>query len=178
MAEPADDREGPRHDAGGVNFHLSRKEPARELMWVAFSLGIALVLAWFGGKLDGVYLLTFLAMFGGLYVATWLDESKADEDRSIKLRIGPAGIEIPEKLRSVIAWSDIEAISTSSHKGETTLHIVPAAETAGRIPVNEGWRKWLTGKGIDYQLSPLEGDAGDVIAAIRRYGPRHLTQDL
>lgn len=177
MTHP-DEHDGPEQVDDGVNFQLSRKEPARDLLWMAGSFGFVLLLAWYGGKVDGTYFLVFLGLFSLMYVFTWMDESKADEDRSVKLRIARDGIAIPDKFSGAIAWDDIEKLMTHTHKSSTTLHIVPREDASRPVPVNEGWRRWLVGKGIDYHVTPLEGDVDDIIAAIRRYGPNRLSDGL
>lgn len=178
MPAATDDHEGPRSDGDAVSFHLSRKEPSRDLMWMAGSFGVALLFAWFGGKLDGQYVLIFVGLFLVFYIVSYMDETKAEEDRSIKLRIGPDGMEIPEKFQDCIAWADIENVFTTQHKSTTTLHVVPFEATQGRIPVNDGWRRWVHGKGINYHITPLEGDPEDILAAIRRFAPERLAEKL
>lgn len=181
MDKPVTDRpsdfEGPRFENDGVDFHLSRKEPARELLWLAGTMGFVLMLAWFGGKVDTTYFLTFLAMFAVFYGASWYDESKAEEDRSIKLRVSREGIEIPEKYGGVIPWDAIEKLATHTHKSSTTLHVVPIDRTAYGLQQG-GWSKFLHGEGHSYLLNALEGSVDDVIAAIRRYAPSRLSEGL
>lgn len=172
------DHEGPHYEDDGINFHLSRKEPSHHLLWTAVSFGTVLLIAWIGGKVDFMYLLMLIGLFVILYLGSWYDEDNATRDRSIKLRVSQQGIEVPEKFSGVLAWDDIEGIQSKSYKGTVTLYIHPNEAGATRVPVNQGLRKYLVGKGIDYQIDHLEGDADDVLSAIRRFAPEHVTENL
>ena len=172
------DTEGPQYVDNRIEFRLSRKEPSQNLLWLAGGLGVGLLWAAFTGKIDTTYVLIYVGMFAVFYGLSWYDETNAEMDRQPKLTIGANGIEIPDRFRTTIPWEDIEKISTHTHKGSTTLHIVPVDPAAHGIEVKSGWSKFWTGDGVSYDITPLEGDTSDVHAAIRRFAPERLRGDF
>lgn len=165
-------------DSSSAEFRLCRKEPARALLFSALGLAVLLGLSWISGRVDGQLLFWSLLIFAIIYGFSRYQESQAEEDRTVKVRISREGIAIPDKFGGTMPWQAIEKISSSTHKGTTTLGLVIKRPEEHGLERQSGWSKFWLGEGVTYDITPLEGDPSEVIDAIRWYAPGALTGKL
>lgn len=161
-----------------VEFRLCPKEPSQHLLWFFGGFVLVAAFAWINDRIDGQFLLWGGGIALIMFIAARMDETKAVEDRSVKVRVSREGLAISEKFHGTISWDEIEKISSSSHKGQTTLGIILVNPEALGLAPQSGWSKFWMGAGIQYNITALEGDPDEVLGAIRWLAPPRLTESL
>lgn len=169
-------KDGPTHANGGVEFRLSRKKPATILFWMACVFMLMVVYFWITGQFRHTSVIwVLMIMLTGMYGITRYREVRADRDRSIKLRISPRGIEIPDAFAGVMSWNDIGKLRFSKYKDQTTLHVEPRDPGKYKFAPRPALLSWLPRKGGSVLINRIEGEKDDVVGALRRFGPDWLT---
>ncbi|MBL8588328.1 MAG: hypothetical protein JNK46_07350 [Methylobacteriaceae bacterium] len=164
-----------------IAFRLSRDKPMKGLLLgVLAMVGVGVwIFIERGG--DGLLIIGFfLIVFAFWHWQASRDQEIADVDREPRLILDAEGVTIPQMFTMRAPWSAIDGLSLYGSKhGEYLSLRMERPEDYGFEPhAGQKFARMLGDRTLDFDYHPLDCDKAQLVAALKRYAPPHLTEKL